>query len=62
MYFEHYKRLIYLVQDPSQNLSEQAREAANFLGLDYEERQVGYGFMAGAVDSITKGKGLTHVL
>jgi len=62
MYFEHYKRLIYLVQDPDQNLSDQARAAAKVLGLDYEERHVGYGVMAGAINSIRDGKGLTHVL
>jgi len=62
MYFEHYKRLIYLVQDPAQNLSKQAREAADFLGLAYEERQVGYGLMNGAINSISDGEGLTHVL
>jgi len=62
MYFEHYKRLIYLVQDPEQDLSSQAKEAADFLGLAYEERQVGYGLMRGAVMSISEGEGLTHVL
>lgn len=62
MYFEHYKRLIYLVQDPAQNLTAQAREAAEFLGLAYEERHVGYGLMSGAVNSIKDGEGLTHVL
>lgn len=62
MYFEHYKRLIYLVQDPDQNLSQQAKEAADFLGLDYEQRSVGYGLLFGAIDSVAKGKGLAHVL
>jgi len=62
MYFEHYKRLIYLVQDPKQNLSEQAKAAAEFLGLAYEERHVGYGMLEGAVQSISDDKGLTHVL
>ena len=62
MYFEHYKRLIYLVQDPKQNLSEQAKAAAEFLGLAYEERHVGYGMLEGAVQSISDAKGLTHVL
>ncbi|NNE57962.1 MAG: DUF1638 domain-containing protein [Hellea sp.] len=62
MYFEHYKRLIYLVQDPELGLTLQAREVADFLELEYEERQVGYGLMAGAIDSVEKGEGLTHVL
>ncbi len=46
MYFEHYKKLVYLVQDPSQNLSEKALEAAKYLGLEYSEKVVGYGLMA----------------
>ena len=62
MYFKHYKRLIYLVQDPKQNLAGQAKAAAKVLGLTYEERHVGYGLMEGAVRSISKDKGLTHVL
>ncbi len=56
MYFENYKRLIYLVQDPSQNLSTKAQEAAEFLGLEYEERRVGYGLMADAIEYIAKDK------
>jgi len=62
MYFEHYKRLIYLVQDPAQNLAAEAKKAAEFLELEYEERQVGYGLMSGAIGSIKVGEGLTHVL
>lgn len=62
MYFEHYKRLIYLVQDPKQNLSGQAKAAAKFLDLTYEERPVGYGLLKGAVQSVSDDKGLTHVL
>ena len=62
MYFEHYKRLVYLVQDPSQGLADEAKAAADYLGLAYEERHVGYGLMAGAIGSVSKGEGLTHVL
>ena len=61
-YFENYKRLIYLVQDPLQNLSDEAREAAKFLDLEYEERHVGYGLMTQAVQSIASNERRTDVL
>lgn len=43
MYFEHYKRLIYMSQVPNEDLIAKAKKAANFLGLDFEHRLVGYG-------------------
>ena len=45
-YFEHYKRLIYMSQDPTDELIELARDAAEFLGLAFEHRHVGYGDLA----------------
>ena len=36
-YFGNYRRLVYLVQDPSRALTERARDCADFLGLDYSE-------------------------
>ncbi len=62
MYFEHYKRLIYLVQDTSQNLSTQAKEAADFLGLEYEERQVGYGLLTNALMKASRFEESAHVI
>lgn len=61
-YFEHYKRLIYLVQDPSQNLSDEARKAAEFLNLDYEERAVGFGLMGDEIAALPTAQKADHVL
>ncbi len=41
-YFEHYKRVVYLVQKPDPQLIEQAKAAAQFLGLPLEVRASGY--------------------
>ena len=49
MYFEHYKRLIYISQEPTDELIAQGREAADFLDLAYEHRHVGYGDLAAAL-------------
>ena len=42
MYFENYKRIVYLVQKPDPQLVEHAKAAANFLGLPLEVRATGY--------------------
>lgn len=43
MYFENYKRLIYLAQTTDELLVLAAKEAANFLGLEYSQVNTGYG-------------------
>jgi hypothetical protein len=43
MYFANYKRVVYLVQIPSEQLSAMAREQAAYLGLEYEEHCTGLG-------------------
>lgn len=45
-YFEHYKRLIYMSQAPTDALIEEACQAADFLGLAFEHHYVGYGDLA----------------
>ena len=45
-YFEHYKRLIYISQAPTAELIARAKKAADFLGLEFEHRDVGYGELA----------------
>ena len=45
-YFEHYKRLIYISQAPTPQLIAKAKKAADFLGLEFEHRNVGYGELA----------------
>jgi hypothetical protein len=42
MYFENYKRIVYLVQKPEPQLVEQAKAAAHFLGLPLEVRATGF--------------------
>lgn len=44
-YFGNYERLVYLAQTRDDELSRRAREAAERLGLRFEERFVGYGEM-----------------
>lgn len=43
MYFEHYKRLVYMSQAPDADLIAKAKKAADFLGLEFEHRHTGYG-------------------
>lgn len=43
MYFQHYRRLVYLAQVKDEALEAQAREAAERLGLAYEYRFTGLG-------------------
>jgi hypothetical protein len=45
-YFGNYRRLVYLSQVDSPDLVERARAAASRLGLDFEQRRVGYGALA----------------
>lgn len=42
MYFQNYKRIVYLVQKPYPEYVEQARAAAHYLGLPLEIRVTGY--------------------
>ena len=51
-YFGNYTRLVYLAQTEDPALTEQAREAADRLGLVFERRLVGYGEMEPALVSI----------
>jgi Protein of unknown function (DUF1638) len=45
-YFRNYRRLVYLIQVPDEDLRRAARAAAQTLGLDYEERVTGFGGLA----------------
>ena len=51
-YFEHYKRLIYMSQEPTDELIKVAREAADFLGLAFEHHHVGYGDLATHISAL----------
>ncbi len=47
MVFGHYKKLVFLAQIEDAALTEQAREIAQRLGLEFEYRLTGYGELAG---------------
>lgn len=44
-YFAHYKRVVYLAQNPTPELLEKAREVADYLKLTLEVRETGYGLL-----------------
>jgi hypothetical protein len=43
MVFGNYKRVVYLAQSDDPDLSRRAREAADYLGVAFEQRRTGYG-------------------
>ena len=49
MYFGNYRKLIYLSQEQDEELQRKAREAADYLGLEYEYRFTGYGDLTTAI-------------
>lgn len=51
MYFGYYRKLIYLSQEEDEGLQQKAREAADYLGLEYEYRFTGYGDLTSAIRS-----------
>lgn len=60
IYFEHYKRLIYISQAPDENLVAKAKQAAAFLGLEFEHRHTGYGELAKHIKTLSPMED-THV-
>ena len=61
-YFRNYRRVVYLVQVPSAELSKQARAIAAGLGLTYEERQTGYGELATKLGDVMRRAGASVVI
>ena len=57
MYFGHYKKVVYLVQEQDPALDKAAAEAAKFLGLKYERRVTGYGDLTGSIENLGKSPG-----
>jgi Protein of unknown function (DUF1638) len=53
-YFGNYRRLVYLSQVESPQLAEEARSAADRLGLAFEHRRVGYGELATTLVEVTQ--------
>lgn len=43
LYFDHYRRLVYLSQAPTEKLLAKARAIAEAMGWEFEHRPVGYG-------------------
>jgi hypothetical protein len=51
MYFGNYRKLIYLSQEEDEELQQKARDAADYLELEYEYRFTGYGDLGPALHS-----------
>jgi hypothetical protein len=51
MYFGNYRKLVYLSQEEDAELQTKAREAAEYLQLEYEYRFTGYGDLTAAMRS-----------
>jgi Protein of unknown function (DUF1638) len=54
-YFGNYRDLVYLAQTQNADLQDQARAAADRIGLNYVFRQVGYGDLASFIASAQDG-------
>jgi hypothetical protein len=51
IYFGNYRKLVYLSQEEDEDLQAKAREAAEYLQLEYEYRFTGYGDLTAAMRS-----------
>ena len=58
-YFKDYKRVVYLAQQDDPSRTEEARLAAQRLGLEFERRYVGYGELEPALVQLTRPKPVT---
>lgn len=52
VYFKHYRKLVYLAQQPTESSQENARRAAEKLGLDYEYHLTGLAPLENALKNI----------
>ena len=55
MYFGNYKKARYLAQTKDKELEQNARKAADFLGLEYEYLFTGYGDLKTALEKEIAG-------
>ena len=55
-YFGHYEKLVYMAQTEDAELDVAAREAAKYLGLEYEKRDTGYGDLQGFLSDAAQAK------
>lgn len=58
-YFKNYRRVVYLAQQDDPSRTEDARSAAQRLGLEFERRYVGYGELKPALVQLTGRKPAT---
>ncbi|MGB7286167.1 MAG: DUF1638 domain-containing protein [Salaquimonas sp.] len=56
MYFSNYKKALYLAQTNDDELSRNAEDAAEFLGLAYERRYTGFGDLTPALSALEPAK------
>jgi hypothetical protein len=52
LYFGNYRKLVYVAQTEDAALQRRARDAADFLGLEYEYRFTGYGDLTHTLQSV----------
>ena len=52
MYFEHYKKLVYLAQTENKQWNKDAEQYAKDFGFDYEYRLVGTGSLSSVFEEI----------
>ncbi len=55
-YFAHYKRVVYLAQNPTPELLAQAQKAADYLSLTLEVRETGYGLLEERLVALMEGR------
>ena len=55
MYFGNYRRVLYLAQDPTPELTEAAEQCANRLGLEFAQSNVGRGLLGSELLQIRRG-------
>ena len=55
MIFGNYKRLVYLAQTDDPALAERARNAADYLGVAFEQRRTGYGELLPSLQRFVDG-------
>jgi len=56
-YFGNYKRVVYLAQTHDETLIAEARKAAEYLRLDFEHVQTGYGELESSLQSVAAADG-----
>lgn len=55
MVFGNYRRLVYLAQTDDEDLTRRAREAAAYLGVEFERRRTGYGELQPSLERFVAG-------